>query len=171
MTNTPTNSTTDLQSLLTNQDLQKSLINSSDTAHPSLPQSASHLNSFLSQNLQLATDLSSLEQSLTAQRNQTQQRLLSLRALERQWQQKQREQDEALKSFSAPALYQALGAAVAEQDSLCRGLEESFLEGQGVAGEREVTEFVRRLREAKELAYLRRERKERWDEGRVGGWR
>jgi hypothetical protein len=34
-----------------------------------------------------------------------------------------------------------------------------------------VGEFVRRLREAKKVAYLRRERKDRWDDGRVGGWR
>jgi hypothetical protein len=40
-----------------------------------------------------------------------------------------------------------------------------------VAAEREVAEFVRTFREARVLAYLRRERKERWDEGRVGGWR
>jgi hypothetical protein len=63
---------------------------------------------------------------------------------------------------------------VGEQESLCRGLEESFLEGEGggaVASEREVGEFVRRIREGRKVAYLRAERKERWDEGRVGGWR
>ena len=37
--------------------------------------------------------------------------------------------------------------------------------------ERETLEWVRRYREAKKLYYLRQERKERWDEGRVGGWR
>ena len=79
--------------------------------------------------------------------------------------------------FSPPALYQRLSAAVGEQEALCRGLEESFLEGQdatgtdAVASEREVAEFVRRLREGRKIAYLRTERKERWDEGRVGGWR
>lgn len=45
-------------------------------------------------------------------------------------------------------------------------------EGQGgIASEREVSEFVRRVREARRVAYLRRERKERWDEGRIGGLR
>lgn len=37
--------------------------------------------------------------------------------------------------------------------------------------EREVNEWIRKYREAKVLCYLRQERKERWDEGRVGGWR
>lgn len=64
---------------------------------------------------------------------------------------------------------------MAEQDALCRGLEESFLEGEGgdggMASEREVADFVRRLREGRKVAWLRGERKERWDEGRVGGWR
>jgi hypothetical protein len=55
---------------------------------------------------------------------------------------------------------------------ICRALEESFLEGDGgVATEREAAEWVRRFREAKKVYYSRRERKERWDEGRVGGWR
>jgi hypothetical protein len=94
-----------------------------------------------------------------------------LRALEAQFRAKQAEQEAALRDFSAPALYQKLVGAIAEQESLCKGLEESFLDDEGVAGEREVGEFVRRLREARKVAYLRRERKERWDEGRVGGWR
>jgi hypothetical protein len=79
-----------------------------------------------------------------------------------------------LRDFSPPALYTKLNAGVGEQDALCRGLEESFLEGEGGGGqasEREVSEFVRRLREARKVGYLRRERKERWDEGRIGGWR
>lgn len=93
--------------------------------------------------------------------------------MERQWRAKQAEQDEALKDFSPPALYQRLSAAIGEQEALCRGLEESFLEGEGggQASEREVAEFVRRIREGRTVAYLRREKKERWDEGRVGGWR
>lgn len=55
---------------------------------------------------------------------------------------------------------------------VCRALEETFLEGDGgTTSEREITEWVRRYREAKKVYYLRREQKERWDEGRVGGWR
>lgn len=78
-----------------------------------------------------------------------------------------------MREFSPPAMYQRLSAAVGEQEALCRGLEESFLEGEGgvMASEREVAEFVRRYREGRKVAYLRAERKERWDEGRVGGWR
>lgn len=69
------------------------------------------------------------------------------------------------------ALYQRLSASVNEQDQLVRGIEESWLDEGGVASEREVSDFVRQVREAKKVAFLRRERKERWDEGRVGGWR
>jgi len=51
-------------------------------------------------------------------------------------------------------------------------MEESFLEGDGgTATEKEVADWIRRYREAKKVYYLRQERKERWDEGRVGGWR
>lgn len=69
------------------------------------------------------------------------------------------------------ALYQRLSGSVQEQEALLRGLEESWLEEDGVASEREVGEFVRRVKEARKTAFLRRERRERWDEGRVGGWR
>jgi hypothetical protein len=41
----------------------------------------------------------------------------------------------------------------------------------GSASEREVADFVRRYKEARKVAYLRREQRERWDEGRIGGWR
>jgi hypothetical protein len=98
--------------------------------------------------------------------------------MERQWRAKQAEQDSALRDFSAPALYQRLSAASQEQELLCEGLEESFGMDGGVgdeegkkASEREVNEFVKRLKEARKLAYMRREQKERWDEGRIGGWR
>jgi hypothetical protein len=80
--------------------------------------------------------------------------------------------DHALAPFSPAALYQQLGQGVQEQAQVCQAVEESFLEGdEAVLSERDVAEWVRRYREAKVLYYLRQERKERWDEGRVGGWR
>lgn len=163
--------------MLQNPELQRAILHSPETAHPSLPASTAPLQALLAQNIALAESLKALESHLRHQQESTQARLLSLRALERQWRAKQAEQDAALQEFSPPALYQRLSAAVAEQESLCRGLEESFLEGEdssgggAVASEREVTDFVRRLREGWKTAYLRAERKERWDEGRVGGWR
>lgn len=166
--------TADLQHILSDLSLQQSLIHSPTTAHPSLPASTAPLQSLLSDNLALAHSLKALESRIQAQRQATQSRLLSLRAMEGQWRAKQAEQDAALRDFSPPSLYQRLSASVGEQDALCRTLENSFLEGEddeGQASERDVADFVRRLREARKVAYLRRERKERWDEGRVGGWR
>lgn len=61
--------------------------------------------------------------------------------------------------------------SIVEQEAVCEALEESFLEGEGRAGEREVGEFLKRYREGRKVVWVRRERKERWDEGRVGGWR
>ncbi|KAL1620192.1 hypothetical protein SLS56_009783 [Neofusicoccum ribis] len=165
--------TADLQAVLEDSELQRALVNAPETAHPSVAASTAPLNDLLTVNIALAESLKNLESHLQHQRQNTQSRLLSLRALEGQWRAKQAEQDAALKDFSPPALYQRLSAAITEQEALCRGLEESFLEGEGggQASEREVAEFVRRIREGKKIAYLRRERKERWDEGRVGGWR
>ncbi|KAF1830256.1 hypothetical protein BDW02DRAFT_573194 [Decorospora gaudefroyi] len=169
--------TKDLHHVLQTPELQHAIIHDPSTTHPSLPASTQPIKTLLTQNVSITESLQQLESHIQHQRENTQSRLLALRALERQWKAKQAEQDEVLRAFSPPALYQRLSAAVGEQEALCRGLEESFLEGEGfgggeaVASEREVADFVRRLREGRKVAYLRAERKERWDEGRVGGWR
>jgi hypothetical protein len=121
-----------------------------------------------------AAQLLDLEARLAHQRATTQAQLLATHALERQWRAKQADMDHALAPFAPSSLYQRLAQGVAEQEAVCQALEESFLEGEGDGGlatEREVADWARRYREAKKLYYLRRERKERWDEGRVGGWR
>ncbi|KAF1930916.1 uncharacterized protein M421DRAFT_57271 [Didymella exigua CBS 183.55] len=169
--------TKDLHEILQTPKLQHAIVHNPETAHASLQASTAPLRALLAQNVELAESLKQLEAHVQHQRDGTQSRLLALRALERQWKAKQAEQDDALREFSPPALYQRLNAAVGEQEALCRGLEESFLEGEGVGGndavasEREVIDFVRRIREGRKVAYLRAECKERWDEGRVGGWR
>jgi hypothetical protein len=69
------------------------------------------------------------------------------------------------------SLYQRLSASVTEQELLVRGVEESWLDEEGQVSEREVEAWLRRVKDVRKTAFLRRERKERWDEGRVGGWR
>jgi len=65
-----------------------------------------------------------------------------------------------------------LNKEIAEGEAGCVAIEESFLEGGGAeASEREVGEWIRRVREGRELWWRRTCRRERWDEGRVGGWR
>lgn len=125
----------------------------------------------LEANIALAKTVEQLEQRLTAQRAATQSRLLSLRALEQQHRSKTAETEDKLREFSPMALYQRLNASVQEQNALVKGIEDSFLEHGGIASDREISDFVRRVRDAKKVAFLRTERKERWDEGRVGGWR
>jgi hypothetical protein len=115
-----------------------------------------------------------IESRVVVERRSAQAQLLSTHALERQWGQKQANMDLALAPFSPASLYQRLGLGVQEQAMVCHALEESFLEtgGEGVlATERETSDWVRRYREARRQHYMRQERKERWDEGRVGGWR
>lgn len=86
--------------------------------------------------------------------------------------------DAALAPWSPKALYQRLSAGIAEQEAVCLAVVESFLEEdrhqlheQGRASEREVADWVRRVRGESARLADRREAKARWDEGRVGGWR
>ncbi|KAF4967625.1 hypothetical protein FZEAL_10509 [Fusarium zealandicum] len=164
----------DLAELLANPALLNALAHSPESIHPSLVTSHQGLSSALNENIDLASQLIDMEARLSHQRASTQAQLLSTHTLERQWRQKQSDMDHALAPFSPAALYQQLGQGVQEQALVCQAMEESFLEGEGEgapATEREVTDWVRRYREAKVQSYLRQERKERWDEGRVGGWR
>ncbi|KUJ20238.1 uncharacterized protein LY89DRAFT_579242 [Mollisia scopiformis] len=162
----------DLGDVLARPELLAALAHSTSTAHPSIAATQEPLQAALQDNNALATHLVELEGRLTHLRSSTQAQLLSMHALERQWRQKQSDMDRALAPFSPSSLYQRLSSGVQEQEMVCRALEESFLEGDGgVAPEREATEWVRRYRDAKKIYYARQERKERWDEGRVGGWR
>jgi hypothetical protein len=83
-------------------------------------------------------------------------------------------------------MYQRLVSAISEQENLVKAMQESFLEGEGgddgysgdgggsgaqKASEKEVGEWVRRIREGTTTLERRREMRARWDEGRVGGWR
>lgn len=156
--------------------LVNALAHAPSSSHESTRSSHASLGRALDHNSRLATDLAGAAARLSRQRSATQAQLLSAHALERQWRQKQSDMDHALAPFSPAALYQRLARGVHEQAHVCQALEESFLEGcgggdAGVSGERDVAEWVRRYRDARALYYLRSERRERWDEGRVGGWR
>ncbi|KAH6895151.1 hypothetical protein B0T10DRAFT_208642 [Thelonectria olida] len=164
----------DLAEILASPKLLNATTHAPDSIHPSLKASHQALATALNENIDLAQQLTDLEARLAHQRATTQAQLLSTHALERQWRQKQSDMDHALAPFSPVALYQQLSQSVQEQALVCQAMEESFLEGGGegeLATEREVTDWVRRYREAKVQSYLRQERKDRWDEGRVGGWR
>ncbi|CZS90875.1 hypothetical protein WAI453_003917 [Rhynchosporium graminicola] len=162
----------DLAEILARPALLAALAHSSSTAHPSIAASQEPLQAALTENIALASHLNEQEARLAHLRSSTQAQLLSTHALERQWRQKQSDMDRALAPFSPASLYQRLNQGMQEQEMVCGALEESFLEGDdGIATEREAWEWVKQYREAKKVYYSRQERKERWDEGRVGGWR
>lgn len=79
-------------------------------------------------------------------------------------------------------MYGRLVSSITEQEAVVRAVEESFLEEGGVeesgrdaragiASEREVGDWVKRIREGTAVLEKRKESRARWDEGRVGGWR
>ncbi|RJE24292.1 hypothetical protein PHISCL_03401 [Aspergillus sclerotialis] len=162
-------STIDLQSILRDP----ALISALSTHHPSYSANQQSLQSLLKYNQDLATHLLELQSHLSDLRASTETLLLTHQSLEVSWRKKQTEMDEALAPWSPKALYQRLAASIAEQEAVCQAVEESFLEEDhhGRATEKEVVDWIRRVRaEAAKLA-ARREAKARWDEGRVGGWR
>ncbi|KAL3460731.1 hypothetical protein BJX64DRAFT_290042 [Aspergillus heterothallicus] len=164
-------STVDLQTILQTP----SIISALSSTHPSYAVHETNLQALLKYNQDLAHHLLDLQTRLAELRSSTETLLLQHQSLEVSWRKKQVDMDSALAPWSPKALYQRLSAAIAEQEAVCRAVEESFLEGEhelhGKASEREVADWVRRVRgEGAKLAG-RREAKSRWDEGRVGGWR
>ncbi|KAI9376790.1 hypothetical protein BJX61DRAFT_2116 [Aspergillus egyptiacus] len=165
-------STTDLQTILQTP----SLISALSSTHPSYAAHQSTLQALLAYNKDLAAHLLDLESQLAALRSSTETLLLQHQSLEVSWRKKQVEMDTALAPWSPKALYQRLAAGIAEQEAVCAAVEESFLEeehrhGHERATEKEVADWVRRVRAEGAKLAARREAKARWDEGRVGGWR
>lgn len=164
-----THRTLDLQTVLKDP----SLITALSSQHPSHTARQQNLESLIQVNKDLATRLLEMQTHLADLRASTETMLLAHQSLEVTWRKKQTDMDTALAPWSPKALYQRLSAAIAEQEAVCQAVEESFLDEDhhGRATEKEIADWVRRVRaEASKLA-ARKEAKARWDEGRVGGWR
>ncbi|PKY07318.1 hypothetical protein P168DRAFT_324747 [Aspergillus campestris IBT 28561] len=158
-------STIDLQTILKDPGLISALA----SHHPSYTAHQQHLQSLLKYNQELANRLLELQSHVTELRSSTEKLLLTHQSLEVSWRKKQTEMDAALAPWSPKALYQRLAASIAEQEAVCHAVEESFLEGEhhGRATEKEVSDWIRRVRAESGKLAARREAKARWDEGRV----
>ncbi|EXJ68301.1 uncharacterized protein A1O5_08916 [Cladophialophora psammophila CBS 110553] len=151
--------------------------------HPSYASSLIPLERAIQQNVQLAQQVAHLESQLRALRDETAQLLLNHTGVQTQWRRKQSEMDDALAPWGPRQMYQRLVSSTNEQEAVLKAMQESFLEGGndddayyggangGKASEKEVTEWVRRIKEGATILEKRREMRARWDEGRVGGWR
>lgn len=161
LTSPQSHRTTALQPVLTSTPLLTAL----SYTHPSL--TPSPLPPHLAHTSSLASHLSTRHAHLLSLRHQTQTHLLQLRALEHQWRSKQSLMDEQLEPWSAKSLYQRLIKAEKEGEEISKAMEESWMDGS----DGDVEGFLRRYREGRKAVARRREMRERWDEGRVGGWR
>ncbi|QIX01939.1 hypothetical protein AMS68_007456 [Peltaster fructicola] len=164
-------STQDLYDVLKDPSMQAALLNNPATGHAAVFASEAELVPILEANVKLATSLEALGDRLASQRAATQSRLLALRALEQQYRAKITETEAALRAFSPMAQYQRLNASATEQQQLLKGIEESWIDEPGQANEREINDWVKRVKDASRVAFIRKERKARWDEGRVSGWK
>lgn len=171
-------STADLQPLLN----QPELLDAFAKQHPAYSTALEPMHTALSANLALAQHVSQLEAQVKQLRDQTNQLLLNHTSLQTQWRRKQSEMDNALSPWGPRAMYSRLVSSINEQEAVLRAVHESFVEGgsdghetyggsNGKASEKEVTEWVRRIREGTTILEKRREMRQRWDENRVGGWR
>ncbi|RMZ83822.1 hypothetical protein DV737_g1434, partial [Chaetothyriales sp. CBS 132003] len=173
-------SISDLQSLLANP----SLLNAFAQTHPSFVSSTVPLTTLLQSNAALAQQTAALEAQLRQLRHDTAQALLNHTNLQTQWRRKQREMDDALSPWGPRAIYQRLVSSIAEQEALLAAVTDSFLDvstpdnsyyhddsATRLASDKELVDWLRRVREGSTSLEKRREMRARWDEGRVGGWR
>ena len=70
-------------------------------------------------------------------------------------------------------LHGRLVAAIGEAERMGEGVIVAGLEARDgeMATERDVEDWIQKVKEERRLVWLRKERRARWDEGRVGGWR
>ncbi|KAI1629675.1 hypothetical protein EDD37DRAFT_604554 [Exophiala viscosa] len=159
-----------------------SLLASFAASHPSYSSALVPLQSAVQANIQLAEQVSRAENQLHQLRNETAQLLLNHTSLQTQWKRKQSEMDDALAPWGPRQMYQRLVSSINEQEALLRAVQESFLDGSdrddsfygggnGKASEKDVSEWIRRIKEGTTTLEKRKEMRARWDEGRVGGWR
>lgn len=170
-------STSDLSKLLSDP----ALIHSLAQLHPAYTTALQPLQNQINSNVSLASQVSSLEKQVKELRESTGQLMLQHTSLQTQWRRKQSEMDEALAPWGPRAMYQRLVASINEGEAILTAVQESFLEGSGggdefygsggKASEKEVTDWIKRIRENATALEKRREMRARWDEGRVGGWR
>ncbi len=147
-----------------NEGLLDAVYQATEHAH----QHARRMTEALRMNGQLAGGVVARKQALHQLRQRCDQQLKSTRELEVRWRDKEQEMYSALRPFSSPRLLSRLQQATGEQEAVSEALLKSFLAEP--AG-RDVADFIREYQEARTLYHLRRERSERWQEGRVGGWR
>lgn len=159
--------TADLAQILSDS----TLLNALACSHPSHQQSLQHLENALATNTEQVKQVQATQDHIEHLRNDIQALLLQHTTLSAQWRRKQSDMDAALKPWSPQSMYQRLVAGIGEQEALLKAVEESFLDGDSAATDREVSEWIRRVREGTGLLEKRREARARWDEGRVGGWR
>ncbi|KAE8153482.1 hypothetical protein BDV25DRAFT_136775 [Aspergillus avenaceus] len=162
-------STADLQTILKDPGLISALA----SRHPAYAAHQEYLQTLLKYNQDLAGRLLELQGRVGELRGSSETLLLTHQSLEVSWRKKQVEMDAVLAPWSPKTLYQRLAASIVEQEAVCQAVEESFLEGEhhGRASEKEVGDWIRRVRAEGAKLESRREAKARWDEGRVGGWR
>lgn len=168
------NSKNDLHHLLQTPSLQSSLLRDPAHVHASLRASNEALAAQLAHTQALAAQVAQTEGRVGQLRERVGGRLLAVRAQEQSWRKKQADMEGRLEEYGPRVLHGRLGRAIIEGEEEARVLEETWIDvggGEGKATERETAEWVRRLREQRTIVWLRRERRGRWDEGRVGGWR
>lgn len=161
-----------LQSVLSDATLLSALA----CEHDSYTQSIVPLENALAANTAQVQQIQSTENRLSKLRDEVQALLLQHTALSAQWRRNQGDIDAALEPWSPKSMYQRLVAGIGKQEALVRAVEESFLDGDGnseigseKATDKEISDWIRRVREGIILMEKRREARARWDEGRVGG--
>lgn len=161
----------DLEHLLQNPTLLTGVLHHPSHAPDVLSASNTQLRTHLQATSQLAQQAARTAGQVQQMRDQVQAHLLRARAAEQAWRRKEKEMEDALEAFGPRALHRRLAGAVREGEEGLGVVVESWLAMDGVVSEREVQEWVKGVREGRKVVELRKERRGRWDEGRVGGWR
>lgn len=157
-------SKTDLQEILDSTDLLHDIF----LAHHSLPtQHASLLAQEEERHRDALARIATLREQIVHQRQITETAVAATKSLEAEWERVEKGMYLAQKPYSAQSLLLDLKNVLSEAERTSEGQLASFLDSSGG----NVEDFIREYRKTRKLRHLRAEKVQRWQDGRVGGFR
>ncbi|KAG4303860.1 hypothetical protein PORY_002748 [Pneumocystis oryctolagi] len=153
----------DLKSILDDFSLLDAILN---TTHPKVLQQTNALKEAYKTNIKFSEELLNQKSSFLDLQRSVENALNEVKKYEEQWESVSKEMVDSLKFYSKPYLLTQLDNATKEANDFSNALQKMFLENKK---DSDVSGFIKKYRQARKLYYLRLEKKEQWESGKISG--
>lgn len=158
----------ELQVLLHDPDLLEALFLA---RHPHPVQYAQVLEDTERKQAELRAHVEALRPEVLEKRFEVENALMKMKALERDWEDTERQMYNSMKPMSPVALQARLQAAVTDSQAMSDSMLTSFLDFGSAPNNDNIQDFIKDYRQVRKLYHLRSARLARLKEGRISGFR